>query len=87
MPVVTKTNELSVLVSVYNKFSLFNDHSVRLFFHVYMNANELCLIKKSFQDSRLPHHLIREIKTFLKINHITVDKKKYCIFYNSKNSY
>ena len=46
MPVVTKTNELSVLVSVYNTFSLFNDHSMRLFFHVYMNANELSFKKK-----------------------------------------
>ena len=49
MPVVAKTNELSVLVSVYNKFSLFNHHSMRLFFHVYINANELCLKKKVFK--------------------------------------
>ena len=39
------------------------------------------------QDSRLLYYLIREIKTWLNINHITVHNNTYCIFSNSKNSY
>ena len=58
MPVVTKTNELSVLVSVYNTFSLFNDHSMRLFFHVYMNANELFFKKKKKKVFKSRDYLI-----------------------------
>ena len=38
-------------------------------------------------DSRLLYYLIREIKTWLNINHITVHNNTYCIFSNSKNSY
>ena len=38
------------------------------------------------QDSRLLYYHIREIKTWLDINHITVHNNTY-IFKNSKNSY
>ena len=39
------------------------------------------------QDSRLFNYLIREIKTWLNINHITVHNNTYFIFQNTKNSY
>jgi len=32
------------------------------------------------QESRLLYYLVREIKTWLNINHITVHNKTYCIF-------
>ena len=38
-------------------------------------------------DSRLLYYPVREIKTWLNINHITVHNNTYCIFWNSKNRY
>ena len=38
------------------------------------------------RDSRLIYYLIREIDTWLNINHITVHNNTYCIFEKSKET-
>ena len=38
------------------------------------------LHRREIQDARLLYYLIREIKTWLNINHITVHRNMYCIF-------
>ena len=38
------------------------------------------LVLKEIQNSRLLYYLIRKIKTWLNINHITVHNSTYCIF-------
>ena len=47
---------------------------------VYMYVYVCVYIMSYFQDSRLLCYLIREIKTRLNINHITVQNNTYCIF-------
>ena len=37
-------------------------------------------VQVAIQDSRLLYYLIRKIKTWLNINHITVHNNTYCIF-------
>ena len=44
-----------------------------------LEIRECCYIKV-IQDSRLLYYLIREMKTWLNVNHITVHNNTYCIF-------